>query len=543
MYPLSSPMYPLSSSASTLPLANPRGVVTPGLAAWRIVPILILGLVLRMCGLWWGQGYFYFGQGDGLEAYSVAVAYADGEARAQYLGQPNYNTHSKLPGPLWTLLCFAGLRIGKSIEGVIVTVILLNVAAIYLTYLLTERTLGAQSALWTALLAATLPSAVFYSVGVYNPEVMPFLSACLCLALWSVVRQEHSRHIFWVGLLLLAMPQFHMSGLGLWPAVVIILALSSARLNLRWLAAGLFAGALLYLPYLLGEHAHGWQNTRGMMTSEHSGFSIEGLKALSTPLSLLVNWVPHWTRHPAEYRELGRACFGWFGVLLAANFLSAIVAAFLVLGAFQQARSTATGFWRAPRATFNRAPGFVFLAVLLLVPLFGAVLIGQRFHVRYGLVLLPPLLALAGGGAARCLAAPHFGRVFAIALVLTTCTNIWFMPAYYRHSGYKIERSEAFVPSFRQLDQVYQRLQAHAGSKCTVGVEAAAYLNELPRWCEPYNAASSISHYVALREKERARTCASPQETVTYHLCRADQATPGDPRIAYRAHGIALVAK
>src|SRR5262249_50115287 len=141
------------------------------------------------------------------------------------------------------------------------------------------------------------------------------------LALWSVVRTERSPHIFWVGLLLLAMPQFHMSGLGLWPAVAVVLALCPVRLNLRWLTSGLIAGALLYAPYLIGELDHGWQNTRGMVTSEHRGFSIEGLKALSTPLSLLVNWVPHWTRQAAEYREIGRACFGWFEILLAANLL------------------------------------------------------------------------------------------------------------------------------------------------------------------------------------------------------------------------------
>jgi hypothetical protein len=524
-------------------LSCPEGTVERGPAAWWIVPILVLGLLLRLTGLWWGQAYFYFGQGDGIEAYSVAVDYANGDAHAQYIGQPNYNIHSKLPGPLWTLVCFAGLRVGKSIEGVIVTVILLNVAAIYLTYLLTERVLGRQAALWAGLLAATLPSAVFYSVGVYNPEVMSFLSACLGLALWSVVRHERSRHIFWVGLLLLAMPQFHMSGLALLPAVAIVLGLSSTRLNFRWLAGGILAGTLLYLPYLMGELAHGWENTRGMMTSDHRGFSIEGLKALSTPLSLLVNWVPHWTRLPGEYRELGRACFGWFGLCLAVNLLSAIVTALLVLGAFQQTRESARGFWRAPRETFNRAPGFVFLAVLLIVPLFGAALIGQRFHVRYGLVVLPPLLALAGGGAARWLAAPRFGHAFAATLALMTCTNIWFMPAYYRYSGNRIEKSEAFVPSFRQLERVYQTLKARAGEERQVAVEADIYLLKLPLWCESYDVARSISHYVSLREKERVFASGSPRQTVTYHLCPAEQVTPGDPKVAYQAHGIALVVK
>lgn len=535
------PLFGPGTSAQRL--SSPGWILERGHAAWWIIPILLLGLVLRLTGLWWGQAYFYFGQGDAIEAYSVAVDYGDGDARARYIGQPNYNSHSKLPGPLWTLLCFAGLRMGKSIEGAIVLIILLNVAAIYLTYLLTARTLGRQAGILSALLAATLPSAVFYSVGVYNPEVMPFLCACLCLGLWSAVRNERSRHIFWVGLLLLAMPQFHMSGLGLVSAVVIVLALSSARLNIPWLVGGLVAGALLYLPYVMGDAAHGWQNTRGMMTSDHQGFSLEGLKALSTPLSLLVNWVPQWTHHSAEYRELGRACFGTFAIFLLVNLLSVIVTACLVLGALRQARLSASGFWRAPRAAFNRAPGIIFLAVLLLVPLLSAVLIGQPFHVRYGLVLLPPLLALVGGGAAKCLSAPGIGPVFAIALVLTTCTNIWFMPAYYRYAGNRLERSAEFLASFPQLERLYERLQAHAGEKRHVEVDALPYMQERRRLGDPYNPAYFIPTYVAHREKERARFCGSLQGTVVYVVCPAEQALSGDPKIAYQAHGIALVAK
>jgi len=58
-----------------------------------VVLIVLLGLLLRLTGLWWGQAYFYFGQGDGVAAYAVAVDYAQGEAKAQYIGQPNYNEH------------------------------------------------------------------------------------------------------------------------------------------------------------------------------------------------------------------------------------------------------------------------------------------------------------------------------------------------------------------------------------------------------------------------------------------------------------------
>jgi hypothetical protein len=131
---------------------------------------------------------------------------------------------------------------------------------------------------------------------------MAFLGSLLLLALWSVVRRDFSRNIFWVPMLLLAMPQFHMSGLSLFIPVGVVLVLSPARLNFPWLAGGLIAGLLLYLPYLLGEAAHGWQNTRGMF-SGGGGFSWDGLKAITAPLNLLLNlgspMVSHSRRIPA----------------------------------------------------------------------------------------------------------------------------------------------------------------------------------------------------------------------------------------------------
>src|SRR6267378_3516361 len=141
--------------------------------------LILLGFILRLTSLYWGHAYVYFGQGDAVAAYSVAVDYGRGEPRAEYVGQPNYNEKSKLPGPLWAVFCFLGLRFGGSISGVIMAVILLNTTAIYLTYKLAERTLGFPASLWAAMLAATSPWAVYYSCGVYNPNVMPFLGG-LC---------------------------------------------------------------------------------------------------------------------------------------------------------------------------------------------------------------------------------------------------------------------------------------------------------------------------------------------------------------------------
>lgn len=503
--------------------------------------ILVLGFCLRLAGLAWAQGYCNFGATDSFEAYSVAVNYGLGDVRAQYIGQPNYNEHSKLPGPLWTIFCFLGDRLWGSIEGAILATIIVDTAAIYLIYLLAQRTLGPPAALWAALLAATLPFPVYYSAFLYNPNVMPFFGALLFLALWNVARVERSRSIFWVAMLPFAMVQFHMSTLSLMPAVLLILLMSPTRLNWRFLIGGVLAGVLLFVPYIRGEMAHGWQNTLAMRAPK-AGHWWGGLKALIAPWNLLVSYVPQWTRSFAEYRELGKWCFGWFGVLLALNLLSGILAIVLLLGMGLEIKKAMQGLWRSPREAFKRSPGIVFLAVLLVVPLFCSLVSTETFHARYSIVLLAPLLSLAGYAIVKWSAQPRWGRRFVIAVIVMTCGNVWFMPAMYRHDGQQIEHGELFYASFRNLEDIYQRLKMHAGAGKAVQVDDTGYREKHLGEERIYGNAKLIRRYVLVREREALVQSGIPTGSVTYTLRDADDVTAGDGAVGYVAHGVALVA-
>ena len=501
--------------------------------------IILLGLGLRLTGLLWGQAYCYFGQADGVEAYSVAVDYGLGTPRALYIGQPNYNEHSKLPGPLWTVFCFICCRLWGSIEGVVIGTILLNTAVIYLIYLLASRTIGSAGALWAALFTATSPWVVYYSVGVYNPSVMSFLSSLLFLALWQASRIERARSIFWVPLLLLAMLQFHMSGLMLFPAVVIVLALCPARVNTRWLLAGVVAGLALYLPYVCGEIAHGWQNTRGMFGGGGK-YTWDGLKAVVAPLSFLVNWAHGWTRSVAEYRELGRACFGSFEMFLAINLLSAVVAGFVVTGTFLEIWKALRGGWRSPRAAYAQSPGVMFLAILFLVPLMVALAGGKAFHTRYCIVLLPAMLPLAAVAALHWLDCKRVGRNFRLMLVLTCLANVWLMPAMYHYQGMQIEKGPVLIPSFRKLETIYQSLKTHAGANSVVQVDVMPYFRNQAIPPDVRHDAAVIWLFVQVREKEsQIKTGTLPH--VAYRLFPEAAVRTNDPMLAYRGNGIALV--
>jgi hypothetical protein len=503
--------------------------------------IIFLGLLLRLAGWWCGQGYIHFGQGDGIDAYQVATEFGLGEPRAIYLGQPNYNSRSKLPGPLWAMFCLFWCRLSGSVEGVALGIVLLNTVAIYLTYLLAERALNPAAGLWAALLLATSPWSVYYSVSVYNPEVMSFLGALLFLVLWQVTRTNRRPVVFWVPVLLLAMLQFHMSGLMLIPAVILILLLSPARLHIPWLVGGLLAGLALYIPYFQGEAHNHWQNTQGILFGPTTGRAWDRLKALSTPLSFLVTWAPRWTRSAAEYRALGSTCFGSFALFLTLSFLSAMVAAFKVSGAFQEIRRGASRFWSAPCAAFERAPGLLFFAILFLVPLATALVFGRGFHTRYCIVLLPVMMPLAAVGVLHWLTPGRWRKLFLLGMTLTLCADVWLMAAMYWSQGRRIDKGPVFVPSFRKLEAVYRCLKTHAGTDSLIQIDDDAYAPEASPTESALGDARLLKAYTRVREREAAAKRPHVR-VVTYCLCLEQQAKPGEPAPAYRGNGIALIA-
>jgi hypothetical protein len=229
-------------------------------------------------------------------------------------------------------------------------------------------------------------------------------------------------------------------------------------------------------------------------------------------------------------------------VFLALNLLSAIVALSLVVGAFLKIRAAMRGFWRSPRLAFSRSQGLLFVGMLTILPLLFTLASGQSYHTRYSIVLLAPLLTLAGAAVAEWSPARRTGRLLLAGAILMTCGNAWFMPGLYRHQRIQIERGALFMPSLQQLEAVYQSLKAHAGTNRCVQVDDDAYVRSFPRGDVLHRPAKFIRTYAEIRERESTMLSGVQRPSVSYTLCGADQTTPGDASIAYRAHGIALVA-
>ena len=307
--------------------------------------------------------------------------------------------------------------------------------------------------------------------------------------------------------------------------------------------AGLVLGSCCYLPYLTGESAHGWQNSRGMIDGGPIRYAAGTLEAFVAPVSFLLNyWAPKWAYTAAEYRELSRVTFGGPGEAVATNVLSTMVALFLTVGGILASSEGLRGFWRSPRQVFAASPGIVFLSVIFVVPLAASVLVGQPFHPRYALVLLAPLFALAGAGALRWFRHERFGRLFTTLLCVAVAANIWFMPRMFRFQDRLIETSARFIPSFYNLELVYQALVHHAGDHRVVALSDEAYLLGLTpkddRWLR---GAALLRRYINVRNLEQGL----PGDSVSrasYILRRESDVETGAADVAYRGNGIAIVA-
>jgi len=489
--------------------------------------IIGLGLALRLVGFAWQQGYQLSAIGDELGAYQVSLRLLAGDAGAFHLSQATFKS-GKLPGPLWAMFWAAGVRWGGGPEAVILMLIVLNTVAIGLVFVLGKKLFDATHGLWAALLLATAPLPIWYSVACTNPGMMAVLGALLYLALWSVIRQSRSAHIFWVVVVCALMPQFHMISVFLIPSVIGLLWLRRRELHWPWLAAGLVVAVALYVPYFWGETQTAWDNTHRYLL-RHRKFSFSSFKALLTPVAALGNLIESALgRRFADYQAFGRAAFGSFYVLAAINALSLLIAG-LAVGSFLADffRILRAG-WRNPRETLAAAPAVMFLGVLLVVPLLLFIPTGAPYNGRYAIVAYPLLFLLP----ALLLAKVRYRGLVLAGVLITIACNLYLTLAYFRYQQDRIAHAEYFIPSFRKMDAVYQQLAADAGPHGQPQLAAAGFA---PDRDDPLtHGADALVKYVNLRAPFD-----HPGSPRPYRV--QPMSAPVTGRIIYQGNGIAVV--
>ena len=502
-----------------------------------LLAIIVLGFLLRAYSLYAGQGYREFAVGDELEAYKVVLELLAGVDYAWYIGQPNFSG-GHAPGPLWTLFWLLTYKLGGySFDGAMFIMLLLNTFVIYLVYKLANMFVGRDYALLTALLYATGPWPVYYSTGVWNPVPMAFFGAILFLSLWDVTQRDNARSIFPVCLIAAITPQFHMISVFYYPAILLLLYLSPAKLNKKWFIYGVIAGISVYIPYFIGEMNNDWENTRAIF-GESVPMSFGVAKIISTPIGVISNQIGRWTDYGfSGYREFGDNYFGSYIVLLVINVFSLLIS-LIIIGFFLRLLfRSLQGNWLSPKSAYANHQAVMFFGILLILPSLLFLITGHNYGSRYTIVAFP-LLFILPAAFLRYLDTKKYIIFFRSAISLMVAINIYLIISFHHHQGELIENGNVFVPSFRKMEVARQEIRKHTDPELYIQLDPTEYIKDEPEYM--LLGGLFLSDYISITESFISHS-EQPTGSVTYYIeATAEPKTTGET-IIYQSNGLAVV--
>jgi hypothetical protein len=504
-----------------------------------LLVIIAAGFVLRFYSLYAGEGYREFAVGDELHAYTVALSLLTGAETSWHIGQPTFSG-GHAPGPLWTLFWLSAYKLGgSSVDGAMFIMALLNTFVIYLVYKLATLFVGRNYALLTALLYATGPWPVYYSTGVWNPVPMAFFGAILFLSLWDITQRDNSRSIFIVCLIAAITPQFHMISVFYYPAILLILYLSPAKLNKKWFMAGFIAGICVYLPYFIGEMNNDWENTRAIF-GESLPMSFGVAKIISTPIGVLSNQIGRWTDYGfSGYREYGDAYFGSYIILLVINVFSLLISLIIIGSFLRRLFHSLQGNWLSPKSAFANHPHVMFLGILLILPSLLFLLTGHNYGSRYSIIAFPLLFILPAAFLKDLRKDKHI-VFFRSAISLMVVINIYLIISFNHHQGELIENGSVFVPSFRKMEAARQEIRKHTDPALLINLDPTDYIKDQPEYM--LLGGSFLSNYIYITESFVSHA-EQPTGSVTYFIERATDPKTANETIIYQSNGLAVVER
>ncbi len=513
-----------------LQLDNPR-------SRWHLLALFVcvgLGFWLRFYGYWAGESFHIFAINDEVSAFRVAMQFLAGEHRALYIGQPNFS-EGHAPGPVWTLFTVAMLKLGGGlITHALFYVTLLNSFLILLIYIFARQLLTPRYALLSCFLFATSPWTVYYSLGLWNPIPLAFLGTLLFISLWRVTQVENTKAIFWVCLLSAILPQFHMIGLFYYPAILLILYLSPCRLNRGWFVAGILAGVMVYVPYLIGDMQHNWENTR-LILSGGRDFSFSVFKVISGPVTILSNHPGRWLGDGlGGLFEFGDEWFGSRIILVAVNIVSLVLALAIVLRFAIYFFSLLKQHWRNPSVMFAKYPNYSFIGILFFLPLFLFVFTGHNYSTRYAILIFPLLfvlpafyIELAGKSKLR--------KFYLTSLPFMSIFGIYLVFAFFSHIANQIEGDAYFINSFKKMETVRERIEQNAGKDVRVKLVVDNYIQKAPERLRISTLA--LADYIDVYEDY----IESKKGNKKKYVVRYKKDAPKDvSSVAYRKNGIVI---
>ena len=348
--------------------------------------------------------------GDEARFYGEARAVVAGETFPA-LGTAVTGGEARLPGGTFTLLMVPAFVLSRSPLAGNVMVVLFSLLAYWLLVMVVRRWMGQRVSLVFAVLILFSPWSYFYSDRIWNPNVLILLTALLLWAATKMIDHPRTRHVFWIPLVVMVAPQFHLSGVVLLLLAALLWLAYRPKIH-KWASlAGIGAGVLCYVPYLISGIQSGFRNTKLLM-SMPSDPTFAAADFYRGPLNLLIFasgemgyllrkgfWYPY-NEAQFYFRQDGlKITHDFYGGSLGADLLVAVVlislalaTAALVIWLVSLFRS-GRGIWK-----FLKADPLVlgFALALVLTPLL--LLSGQKsYHPHYIYFFYPfafvPLLA------------------------------------------------------------------------------------------------------------------------------------------------------
>lgn len=205
--------------------------------------ILLATAVLRM-----GWPTITEFKADEARLLKLALEMAEGQAFplrgiSSSVGVPNF------PMSVW--LYALPLLAQKSIISATLFTGLLNTLAVALAYWFVRRYWGAEAALVTALMWAVSPWAIHHARKIWAQNLLPFFVVGWGFTAALTFVEKRPSFIVLHLLCLAVAAQAHLAGFTLLPATLLFMLLWRKRLDWHWVAVGIGAAALTFVPFAL----------------------------------------------------------------------------------------------------------------------------------------------------------------------------------------------------------------------------------------------------------------------------------------------------
>lgn len=424
-----------------------------------LIGLFVLAVALRFV-------FVRYARLAGDEAYYYGRAWLVAEGKGlPALGPDVTSGEARLPGGSFVTLMAFPLLFWNSPLACMAWVALLSVLGYALWTAVVRRWFGDRAAVAYAALLLFSPWSFFYSDRIWNPNVVILASGALLFAFTRMIDRPGSRHVFWIPLAVMAVPQFHLSGLLLIPLAVALWLVWRPRVHFGAALLGIVSGVVLYFPYLWFEIRHGFRNTRALLSMPpdpgHGVFQVartlwQFFGFGTTELGYHVE-KGYWS-HP--YLELRyyferhgfQTTADFFGGGLGGALLVGVTVGTLILAAFAWLR----WLWRIARAgrgafaRLTRTPlDLTFGLALVLLPLLtlgGKKVVHPHYlYVFYPVAYLPLLYVFGSRLRGRSLVP------VALWLALVVPVGLWASARYYRVEDHPISVGE----QERLLEYIY----------------------------------------------------------------------------------------